>query len=205
MNTPPRPTFHERHRLATRELILDAIERRLVDGGLDELTFLQVAQEAGVSDRTVYRHFPTREALLDAFWGRIQQTLGLEEATRSWVDYLATRPAAFASMDRRERMMRAVMSSEQARTARRRLNPDRQAGIRRVVAEAVGDLPEPAFTELCALAHLLGSAPAWQTLKDDWGFDGAEAGRVVSQAIATLAAAAKSRAGTEAPTPEKET
>lgn len=205
MNELPPPTFHERHRFATREAILDAVERRLEEDGLDELTFLQVAQEAGVSDRTVYRHFPTREALLDAFWVRVQQTLGLEAATRSWADYLATRPAAFAGMDRRERMMRAVMSSEQARTARLRLNPDRQAGIRRVVAEAVGDLPEPAFTELCALAHLLGSAPAWQTLRDHWGLDGAEAGRVVSRAIATLAAAAKSRAGTEAPASETET
>ena len=58
-------TFHARHKRATREAILDAVERCLERGGLDELTFLQIAQEAGVSDRTVYRHFATKDAILD--------------------------------------------------------------------------------------------------------------------------------------------
>jgi AcrR family transcriptional regulator len=187
-------TFHERHRLATREAILDAVERRLQVGGLDELTFMQIAQEAGVSDRTVYRHFATKEALLEAFWRHVQQSLGIAASTRSWDDYVATRAASFAEMDRRQAVMRALLSSAQAREARLRLNQDRQAGIRRIVADEVGDLPEPDFTELCAVVHLLGSAPAWQALKDYWGIEGADAGRVVAQAVSILAGAAKRRA-----------
>ena len=46
--------------------------------------------------------------------------------------------------------------------------------------------------------HLLGSAPAWQGLKDAWGLDGAEAGHVVAQAIATLVDAARARASSTA-------
>jgi hypothetical protein len=88
-------------------------------------------------------------------------------------------------------MMRAVMSSAQARQARRGILPERQAGIRRVVADAVSELPEPQFTELCALVHLLGSAPAWATLKDDWGMDGRRAGEVAARAIAAIIAAAR--------------
>lgn len=183
------PSFHERHRLATREAILDAVERCLQRAGLDELTYLQIAQEAGVTDRTVYRHFATKGLLLEAFWARVQQSLGIATSTRSWDDYLATRPAAFEEMDRRERVLRAVMNSAQAHEARLRINAQRQAGIRRVVADAVGELPEPQFTELCALAHLLGSAPAWQALKDYWGLDAERAGHVVAQAISTLAEA----------------
>jgi len=193
----PSTGFHARLKTATREAILDAVERRLTHGGLDELTFAQVAQAAGVAERTVYRHFPTKEALLEAFWLHVQKRLGLEQSIRSFADYLATRPATFARMDEREPMMRAVMSSAQARQARRGILPERQAGIRRVVAEAVGDLPEPQFTELCALAHLLGSAPAWATLKDDWGVEGARAGRVAARAIETLIAAAKAEAETD--------
>ena len=121
------------------------------------------------------------------------QTLGIALATRSWKDFVATRPEAFAGMDRRERLLRAVMQSRQAHDARLRINSQRQAGIRRVVADAVGELPEPAFTELCALVHLLGSAPAWAALKDYWGIEGADAGHLVARAIATLAAAAKKR------------
>jgi AcrR family transcriptional regulator len=191
MNRPADPPLHERHRLATREAILDAVERRLTDADLDALTFAQIAQEAGVSDRTVYRHFPTKQALLEAFWMRLQQTLGLEEATRSWADYVATRPAVFARMDEREPVVRALMDSREARAARTALNAMRQAGIRRVVTDAVGELPEPQFTELCALVHLLGSAPAWRAIKDAWGLDGPHAGQVVARAVATLAEAAR--------------
>ncbi|WP_374575647.1 TetR/AcrR family transcriptional regulator [Phenylobacterium sp.] len=191
------PTFHQRQKRANRDAILDAVERVLTHAGLDELTFLQIAQEAGVSDRTVYRHFPTKEALLEAFWLRVQQTLGMEASTRSWADYLASRPTAFAEMDRRERMMRAVLSSGQAREARLKLNPERQAGIRRIIADKVGDLPEPRLTELSALVHLLGSAPAWQALKDYWGVEGEAAGRLAAWAVEALAEAAKREAAAQ--------
>jgi AcrR family transcriptional regulator len=194
MNPAP-ASFHALHKTSTREAILDAVERCLSKGALDEITFNQVAQEAGVSERTVYRHFETKELMLEAFWGRIQQTLGIERSTRSWKDYLETRPEAFEQMDKRERLIRAVMQSTQAADARKRINAARQAGIRRVVADRAGKLPEPAFTELCALVHLLGSAPAWAALKDYWGIDGAHAGRVVARAIATLASAATHEKG----------
>lgn len=197
-------SFHERQRLANQEAILDAVERRLLVAGLDELTFAQIAAEAGVSERTVYRHFPTRQALLEAFWLMVQKTLGLAESMRSWRDFLFTRPAAFEEMDRREPMMRAVLSSRQAREARAGLHRDRQAGIRKVVAEKTGDLPEPDFTNLCALVHVLGSAPTWQALKDSWGIDGADAGRLAAQAITDLVDAAIRRAAPpQSPTEDK--
>jgi AcrR family transcriptional regulator len=187
--------FHAALKGATREAILHAVEHCLMDSGLDALTFAQVAQAAAISERTVYRHFATREALLEAFWERIQRTLGLQQSIESWDLHLASRPAAFAEMDRRDKVLRELMRSGQAHEARLRINARRQAGIRKVVAERVGALPEPAFTELCALVHLLGSAPAWAALKDYWGIEGEHAGRVVARAISALATAAS--------TPEK--
>ena len=201
MNAPA-SGFHARLKSATREAILEGVERLMAHGGLDELTFAQVAQAAGVAERTVYRHFPTKEALLQAFWLHVQKRLGLEPSVRSFADYLATRPATFARMDEREPMMRAVMSSAQARQARRGILPERQAGIRRVVADAVGELPEPQFTELCALVHLLGSVPTWHALKDIWDLEAAQSGRLVARAITTLVEAAKADAASSTAPPE---
>jgi AcrR family transcriptional regulator len=181
----------ERQKRATEESILDAVERCLSRTTVDDLTYLQISLEAGIADRTVYRYFPTKEELLAAFWWRVQQTLGLERATRSLADYLETRPQAFGQMDEREPVMRALIASPQARQARRRLRKERQDGIRRLVAQAAPDLPEPEFTELCGLVHLLGSAPTWQALKDGWDLDGPQAGRLAARAIETLVEAAK--------------
>src|SRR5512134_923948 len=49
----------------TRERILDAVVDVVTREGVHAFTVQNVANAAGVSHRTVYRHFATREALLD--------------------------------------------------------------------------------------------------------------------------------------------
>ena len=55
----------------TRLRILEAMADVLADEEVEEVTVPLVAMRARVSVRTVYRHFPTKEALFDAFgeWG----------------------------------------------------------------------------------------------------------------------------------------
>src|SRR5215208_5385367 len=61
--------YDNSHRAAqaaqTREAILDALVR-VMARGVAELSMPAVAHEAGVSLRTVYRHFPTKRELLSA-------------------------------------------------------------------------------------------------------------------------------------------
>ena len=64
---PPRPyssPLRERQAQQTRELILDAVTELLENHRIDEVTTREIAQSAKVSERTVYRHFPDRDALL---------------------------------------------------------------------------------------------------------------------------------------------
>jgi len=68
----PLPNLRERQRQETRDQILRAVGRQLEGGSLDDLSFAEVAREAGIGERTVYRHFPTKEALLGAFWAWMQ-------------------------------------------------------------------------------------------------------------------------------------
>ena len=79
--TPPGDA-RDRQKAATRDQILRAVGARLESGPLDEISFADIAKDAGVGERTVYRHFPTREALLGAFfaWAQSKATLPPEEA-----------------------------------------------------------------------------------------------------------------------------
>ncbi|HKR89731.1 MAG TPA: glycosyltransferase, partial [Phenylobacterium sp.] len=66
------PNARDRQREETREQILRAVARQLEAGEMEDLSFAEVAKEAKVGERTVYRHFPTKEALLGAFWSWMQ-------------------------------------------------------------------------------------------------------------------------------------
>ena len=63
MKSPaPVSNLREQQRQETREQILRAVGRLLESGSLEDLNFADVAKEAGLGERTVYRHFPTKEA-----------------------------------------------------------------------------------------------------------------------------------------------
>jgi glycosyltransferase involved in cell wall biosynthesis len=72
MKIPATPGLRERQREETREQILRAVGRQLEQGRLDDLNFAEIAEDADLGERTVYRHFPTKEALLGAFWAWMQ-------------------------------------------------------------------------------------------------------------------------------------
>ncbi|MDZ4373960.1 MAG: TetR/AcrR family transcriptional regulator, partial [Phenylobacterium sp.] len=75
----PLPSLRERQREETRDQILRAVGRQLETRQLEDLSFAEIARDAGVGERTVYRHFPTKESLLGAFWAFLQsEALGVQ-------------------------------------------------------------------------------------------------------------------------------
>jgi len=58
------PSLRERQRLETRRLVQKHATRLFLARGYDETTVNDVAEAAGVSAMTVYRHFPTKEDLV---------------------------------------------------------------------------------------------------------------------------------------------
>src|SRR3954454_23038484 len=61
--------LREAQTAATRTKILEAMAT-LIEAGA-EPTYSAVAVEAGVQERTVYRHFPSKDDLYEAFWWQV--------------------------------------------------------------------------------------------------------------------------------------
>ena len=172
---------------ATRRRILQATADVLADEATDEVTVPRVAMRARVSVRTVYRHFPTKEALFDAFGEWAEENLRL--VIHSYPDTLDSvremAPALYRMYDEREPLIRALLSKRgqeiRARTRRRRLTTFEKA--MREVTEGL----EPAERRRAlAVVYLLVSAPAWQAMKDQWGLEGEEAGEAAAWAVRVL-------------------
>jgi AcrR family transcriptional regulator len=73
-------SLRDRQKEVTRDLILNAVARLMESVSLVDMTFVDIAMAAGVSERTVYRHFSTKDELLQVFWARVQQRLGAARA-----------------------------------------------------------------------------------------------------------------------------
>lgn len=85
-----RPNLHTLRRTKTREALRRAALKRFASEGFGNVTVEQLAQEAGVTERTFFRHFPSKEAVL--FQDYDTQVEWLAEA-------LAQRPPAESLFD----------------------------------------------------------------------------------------------------------
>src|ERR1043166_3375707 len=93
----PRPLRADARR--NRDRLLDAAVRAFSQDGAD-VTLDTIAKRAGVGIGTLYRHFPTREALVEAVYRNelarlcdavdgLLETLPPDKAMRSWMDHFA--------------------------------------------------------------------------------------------------------------------
>ncbi|MBL8549636.1 MAG: TetR/AcrR family transcriptional regulator [Hyphomonadaceae bacterium] len=179
--------LRDAHKDLTRGRILDAALALIGEGV--EITIAAVAARAGMTDRTIYRHFSTRDDLMTAVWEKVNS--GLKYHMPATTEELVEQPRhMFPDFDKQAAVIRAIVFSQQGHEMRMRVNDARQAAMRKAVRTARPDLKEPEFTRLCATVQLLDSAFTWSAMKDYWGLDGEEAGRAASEAIATLLARA---------------
>lgn len=180
---------------ATRERILAAVRTILEQNPHSLLGFDELAAASGVNRRTIFRHFPTKEALLDAFWSSINASLGVRFWPEREEDLTDLPPDLFASLDAIEGIVRASHASGAGREMRLQANLERQRAFQDSLSQIVEGMEPKAARQLEAVVQLLFSATAWQTMKDYWGFTGREAGEAAAWAIRALLDAAKSQQG----------
>lgn len=192
MNAPTKTydsPLRRRQQAATRDAILEATGLLVEEQGLDALSFAAIAERAGVQERTVYRHFATRQDLLTAFWAWVNDQAGIAGFPASEADLRRLPPEVYARFDGQAGLMRALVFSEAGRQFRLAVNDQRQAAYRQILGDRLKDQPPEVADRLCALVQLLYSATAWATMRDCWPLDGRAAGETVAWAIDRLLAA----------------
>ena len=178
----------------TRKRILDAAASVITEDG--DFVVAQVAKRAGVSVRTVYHHFPDREAMLEALAEWLAAQLGyprpeLPEDLASFADETV---AMFKRFDADFDKMRAFFSTPVGQAARQHARARRLEHLRHLAdAELTGVDPLTAERAVVIL-HQLASSRTWRALKDEARLDGSDAAEAVGWAIRTLLASVRGTA-----------
>lgn len=191
-------TLRDRHRQTTRQRILDAVHEVLAEESPATLSIPRVAARAGTSLRTVYRYFPTKEALVDAASRSMEATTHGAAGTVRRVDdlagYLRVVWGAFAENVGSVRAQHLTPAGRELRMARL---PRGRAGVEAVLREEGVDLPPADLDRLTDIGVLLVSSTVFLELTERLGHDVDEAARLAAWTTAAVIDKAK-REGTVA-------
>jgi AcrR family transcriptional regulator len=175
----------------TRERILDGLVDTLARG-VAELSMPAVARAAGVSVPTLYRHFPTKGALVDALGPYIAGKLGLNSASlpHSPEDLVAMVRDFYVHASGLDAGLQALAASELGRSLRRPALPDRFQMIENALAPVTHRLSETDRIHLRDAVVLLTSSAMMRACKDYLDLSGEQAADRITWAVLTLCGAA---------------
>lgn len=164
---------------ATRERLLQAAHRLLGTTRPVDLAFSDVAAAAGVSVRTMYRHFPTSDDLFLALSDRLLAAV------------MGPDPRPPATMAEGAAMLRRQLALMEADPALYRVffavpTRSRSGGssvFETIFGERLACLSPRARTLTYALLDLAASPYAWDVLHANWGADAEDAWRAVLVAM----------------------
>jgi AcrR family transcriptional regulator len=181
-------SLRDRQAALARQAILEALLHHLEAGDADDVAMDDLAREAGVSRRTLYRYFPTRDALLAAAADWIRDDVlqlpveigdeGIGESFRRAASRLQQRPE----------LARHLLRTSTGRAVRAGYRTARVGAIRRALRREVPGLTRGEMDRAAAVLGYLCSSNAWITIQDEAGLDAGGAQAAVAWAIETLLA-----------------
>jgi AcrR family transcriptional regulator len=185
MSTPD-TSLRQRHADLTRELILRTVAEMLEEGTASDLSVPGVARRSGVSLRTVYRHFPTREDLLAA----AGEWIGVNILRAQIPEAIAQVPQVYAEnaarWDEHPNLVEAMALTRGANSVRSIRRRERLEKLREALREVTNGLPEAEAQQAFAVFAYLNSMLAWVTMREEAGLDGKQVGAAVAWAMQVL-------------------
>lgn len=188
---PTTTNLHELRRRSTREALRRSALESFARKGFSNVTVTELAEDAGVTQRTFFRHFPTKEAVLfqdyETHLDWLAEALTLRPADESLFDAVLASVASFphdVEIVRQAALMRATL-----------ISGERIAGHLRVVqasfAKVLTDFVRQRYPEVSDLvAEVAGAtlAAALVVAVENWGRGGCtgDLGQLVADSLALV-------------------
>lgn len=172
---------------ATRDRILDALVEVLAEG-VDVFSIPAVAERAGVSVGTVYRHFGDKAGLLKALIPHAGRRTGVEvesiPESMEEVDEIVHK--VFRHFESTDDLMRAAFATRIGRDLRVQGSSERLELLRKTFHNVEPELETEQLDHLAKLALILTTSEAFQQWTDRLGLSPDEAADEVMWAIRTV-------------------
>ena len=179
----------ERQKASTRELIVRTAFEMLEQEPFEHFSHETLAKRAGMSARTVYRHFPNRAELLRELWEHLREATQTR-FPQSEDDILPFVHTQFQNFEEHEALVRASLVASATRGVITHGSSEGRQAFTGALARLSGKLSEQEGNRLLALCLAIYSAPFWQMLKDRGRLSSDEAADAAAWALKVILAAA---------------
>lgn len=199
-----RMSLRERNAVQARVAIVEAAADRLAGEDPDDINLAELAGDAGVSLRTLYRYFPTRDELLAAAGDRLYARLGVRDEVGEADGVSASFLAASAALAEQPEVARNLLRTTLGRQVRLPHRQERVREIHAAVGREAGRRAGDTAVELAgaAVAYLCSSA-SWITVCDESELSPDDARAAVAWAIDMLVDAVRDGRLPEPPTKKR--
>jgi AcrR family transcriptional regulator len=165
-------TLREEHVEVTRRSVLNAVSRLLERMKPEAISFAAVAEEAQVSVRTVYRHFPTKETLLDAHWRFLFNQITLRQTPSNQAELLALVPETLERYEQHEKLIQAYLVPDFGKDLADDIQAAIRTALRKVVqAEDHHKLGNENETLVAAAINCIFCLRGWLSMREDWNLN----------------------------------
>ncbi|WP_420632210.1 TetR/AcrR family transcriptional regulator [Candidatus Leptofilum sp.] len=179
--------LRQQQKQQTRNRILEGLVKVMADGLVD-VSIPAVAEASGVSIPTIYRHFPTKQALVAALPAYLAQKIGAPslDPQPDFPTYLEALNQFYAKADQMDDTLRAAAMSEAAVNLRRTTRPERLQMIEEMLRPFTTDLPAAEQERLRNVVLVLASSAVMKAFTDYLGTSWEAAAIHATWAIETL-------------------
>ncbi len=170
----------------TRASIVEALFEQLHSESLTDFSVPKVARRAGVSTRTVYRYFPTRDDLLAAVEAHVNEVAPEPAAPTDATDASSFVGELYAYFDRNSELIEAQSRTRLGGEVLDRSRARRRAGRGQLLDQMFPGVGERERLKRFALVRTLISSRTWRLMTQEVGLSTEEATEVVTWAIDAL-------------------
>lgn len=183
------PDLRDRLRATTRECIVGAAADEVRHRGVAQLTNAAIAARAGVAERTVYRHFATREQLMSAVAAEVSRRLAtppVPDHPAALADYA---DELFACFEAQPELTREALQSELFAHVRDSKAAERWRALRALIDRHWPALPAQRRALAAANLRFVLAASCWHYHRTSLAMDASTATAAVRHLVACVLAA----------------
>ena len=172
----------------TRDRILDTVGKMISEGRILDFSVKDVAVRAGISYGTVYRHFPTRESILEALYEVASEIMAQSSpfTPQSLDDIPALAGKTVAMFEERATLVQAFTVALLANNVQPNSRHQRDQKIQEMVMESTPHLSSGVARQVAAIISHLYSSLTWVTFKQRYGLNSEETAEALNWALQTL-------------------